>query len=160
MEIDVCSWSPLLFYPITLSSGILPVFLLASLNLSIYQSISQVSNICSQHQPFHCWNSQLCPFELNHLLTLNIAQATQLHNSISSAHRYVFKAICEVCEFYFKHWQLQWLGFVYRVTLLDCRFCFEKNIHVCFEFFSEFLERTQNNFSKCFSTTHEVCVFT
>ena len=87
---DVCPWSPLLLYPSTLSSGILPVFLLASLNLSIYQSISQVFNICSQHQPFHYWNSQPRPFELNHLLVLNIAQATQLHNSISSAHRYVF----------------------------------------------------------------------
>ena len=75
---DVCSWSPLLFYPSTLSSGILPVFLLASLNLSIYQSISQVSNICPQHQPFHyCWNRQPRPFELNHRLTLNIAHATQ-----------------------------------------------------------------------------------
>ena len=90
MEIDVCPWAPLPFYPISVSSGILPVFLLASLNLSIYHSISQVSNICSQHQPFHYWNSQPRPFELNHLLVLNIAQATQLHNSISSAHRYVF----------------------------------------------------------------------
>ena len=75
-------------------------------------------------------------FELNHPLTLNFSQATQLHNSISSAHRYVFKAICEVCEFYFKHWQLQWLGFVYRVTLLDCRFCFEK-IFMCVLNFSQ-----------------------